>query len=82
MMNEINEYMTPPGPTVEPVTVTKGNKKRKKPSTDDLKQKARFHCKCPEQWKPVSKYNAKRMTEFVEESEFNSLWRRQTLTNS
>ena len=53
------------------------SKKRKKPSIDqsgrdELKQQARLHCSCPQQWKSVSKYSQNRMTEFVLEKEFES----------
>jgi hypothetical protein len=69
--DSISEYLSPePAPKV---TVSK-SKKRKKPSDDgtrqELLEKARFHCKCPEQWRSVSKYSDKRMLEFIQEKEF------------
>lgn len=71
----IDDYLAKVDNNIVPtVVVTKANKKRKTADTqaaDNLKQKARLHCKCPEQWRSVSKYNPKRMTEFVQEQEFN-----------
>ena len=36
----------------------------------DLKKRARLYCKCPEQWRAVSRYNPKRLEEFCMEQEF------------
>ena len=62
--------------TDEPALVTgKKSKKRKsdnKAELDSLKKKARLYSK-PEQWRSVSKYNEKRLSEFCEEHE----WREQ-----
>jgi hypothetical protein len=49
------------------------NKKRraeKQPIDDDLRNKARFYCTCPEQWRSVSRYSAERLAQFVQENEF------------
>ena len=49
------------------------NKKRraeKQPIDDDLRNKARFYCTCPEQWRSVSRYSADRLAVFVQENEF------------
>ena len=62
--------------TVPAVVTTKGvSKKRKrteddKTNTDELKKRARLFCKCPEQWRSVSKYNPKRLEEFVTEKTY------------
>jgi hypothetical protein len=70
MTDTIGDYMAdiPAVVTVEPK-----NKKRKKTVTRDeeLRQKARFYCKCPEQWRSISRYSEKRLLEFVQEKEFN-----------
>jgi hypothetical protein len=50
-----------------PLRVTR---KRKATNHDELKKRARLHCKCPEQWKSVSRYNPKRLEEFVQERDF------------
>ena len=49
---------------------TKKRKVEKEAVDESLKQKARLYCKCPEQWKIVSRYNAQRLKEFVDEREF------------
>jgi hypothetical protein len=49
------------------------NKKRKaekQPADDYLRNKARFYCTCPEQWRSVSRYSAERLSQFVQENEF------------
>ena len=49
------------------------NKKRraeKQPIDEDLRNKARFYCTCPEQWRSVSRYSAERTLQFVQENEF------------
>ena len=51
-----------------PTPVTK---KRKRSTTNELRTKARFYCNCPEQWRSVSKYSEKRLTDFVHEREFS-----------
>ena len=55
-----------------PLKVTKKRKTTADRSSehDALKKRARLHCKCPEQWKIVSRYNTKRLGEFVEEQDF------------
>ena len=64
-MTDINEYMAPAGGEIK-------TKKRKLSAPDDeLRQKARLICKCPQQWKSVSKYNPARMREFIDEHEFD-----------
>ena len=50
------------------------NKKRKAPEKpiidEDLRKRAQFFCRCPEQWRSVSKYDNQRLQEFVQENEF------------
>jgi hypothetical protein len=55
-----------------PVKVTKKRKTTADRSSDHdaLIKRARLHCKCPEQWKTVSRYNSKRLEEFVQEQDF------------
>ena len=54
------------------------NKKRKRSTTktdsenNELRSKAKFYCSCPEQWRSVSKYSEKRMSDFVHEREFDN----------
>ena len=58
-----------------PKQVTTGKKRKaitNKEATNDLRQKARLYCKCPQQWRSVSRYNTKRLEEFVEEQEYNN----------
>ena len=60
-------------PEPQPVTASARTKKRKKPTNDEnhtLKKRARFFCKCPEQWRSVSRYSQQRMEQFVQEQEF------------
>ena len=67
-MNPVEEFFSTPD---EPAQVA-GTKKRKRQNIqdDELKKKARLYCTCPEQWRVVSRYNPKRLGEFVEEQEF------------
>ena len=49
------------------------NKKRraeKPPIDEDLRNKARYFCVCPEQWRSVSRYSGDRLAQFVQENEF------------
>ena len=63
-MTDASEYMAPAGGEIK-------TKKRKLVTSDDeLRQKARLICKCPQQWKSVSKYSTARLSEFVSEHEF------------
>lgn len=39
---------------------------------DDLRKRARFYVKSPEQWRVVCKYPAKRLEEFVQEKDFEN----------
>ena len=60
--------------TVVPTTATKKRKKEipanKEAEREQLRKKARFHCACPEQWKSVSRYSNQRLTEFIENKEY------------
>jgi hypothetical protein len=71
-MTDIGDYLANESVPAQ-VTAEPSNKKRKRSLTkdDELRQKARFYCKCPEQWRSVSRYSEKRLTEFVQEKEFN-----------
>ena len=68
----VDDYFVEPNSSVDPVVVTKKRKLSSTDSTkrnefDDLKKRARLFCKCPEQWRSVSRYNPKRLREFVDE---------------
>lgn len=39
---------------------------------DDIRKRARFYVKSPEQWRVVSKYPTKRLEEFVQEKDFEN----------
>ena len=72
----VNDFLPQATTDAAPAVVTKGGKKRKrteddKTNTDELKKRARLFCKCPEQWRSVSKYNPKRLEEFVNEQTFS-----------
>ena len=56
----------------EVVKVTTGKKRKRETKEDNsvLKQKARLYCKCPEQWRSVSRYSDARLQQFIEEQEF------------
>ena len=60
----------------QPKQVTAGKKRKAvtvtKEDHTDLKKRARLYCKCPEQWKAVSRYNTKRLEEFCTEQEFTN----------
>ena len=73
---DISEYKST---EVTPEIVVKasvvGKKKRKrseenKAELDVLRQKARYHCSAPQQWKSVSRYSLERLKTFVMEKEF------------
>jgi hypothetical protein len=72
----VNDFLPQVTTDTAPAVVTKASKKRKrtveddKTNTDELKKRARFLCKCPEQWRSVSKYNTKRLEEFVNEKTY------------
>ena len=61
-------------PEIDPKQVTAGRKRKAATTTKenqtDLKKRARLYCKCPEQWRAVSRYNPKRLEEFCMEQEF------------
>jgi hypothetical protein len=65
----MDEYIAPSLPELTPVVK---DKKRKKPSDDDSenRKKARLYCSCPAEWTAISKYNPKRLQEFIDEKEF------------
>lgn len=44
----------------------------KEAEDDDLRKRARFYVKSPEQWRVVCKYPAKRLEEFVQEKDFEA----------
>jgi hypothetical protein len=72
----VDEFFQEEKTDSEPKQVT-GARKRKavtttKEDTTDLRQKARLYCKCSEQWRTVSRYNSKRLLEFIEEQEYNN----------
>ena len=49
---------------------SKKRRAEKQPIDEDLRNKARFYCTCPEQWRSVSRYSAERLVQFVQENEF------------
>lgn len=74
-MTDVDEYMAT---TVTPVVIQKGKAPKRKRDTeskthdtDELRKKARLYCSCAQQWRSVSRYSSQRMTEFVEEREFD-----------
>ena len=73
MANNVEDFFVEQNTVDEPVAAVVTNKKRKLSSNasstinDDLKKRARLFCKCPEQWRSVSRYNPKRLREFVDE---------------
>jgi hypothetical protein len=74
-MDELDKFFTK-----TPEVVIKPKKKRKHSElkkvdtdTDDLKNRARFYCKSPDQWLIVKKYNRDRLDQFVSEHDFNAL---------
>ena len=71
----VDEFFDKSDDSTSPVPQQVTTKKRKRTaaadiSTDDLKKRARLHCKCPEQWRSVSRYSQKRLEEFVNEQDF------------
>lgn len=73
----ISDFLPPLTKDTVPAVVTKGAAKKRKrtveddnTNTDELKRRARLFCKCPEQWRSVSKYNPKRLEEFVTEKTY------------
>jgi hypothetical protein len=73
-MQSIDDFM--PEPVVEAaVHVTTKKRKRKIHDDDDddvqeLKKKAKFLCKCPEQWTTVNRMNKQRLTEWLSEQDY------------
>ena len=49
---------------------SKKRRAEKQPIDEDLRNKARYFCTCPEQWRSVSRYSAERLAQFVQENEF------------
>lgn len=75
MTDTVDSFMS--NSVVPPIVVTKGKKRKttqstEKEATDELRKRARLHCKCPEQWKIISRYNQKRLEEFICESDYAS----------
>ena len=76
-MSDVDAYMA-----TDPVFVQKGGvkpKAKRKRDTetkthdlDELRKKARLYCTCAQQWRSVSRYSSQRLTEFVEEREFDN----------
>jgi len=73
-MDELDKFFT------KTPEVVKKPKKRKHTElkkidtdTDDLKNRARFYCKNPDQWLIVKKYGKDRLEQFVSENDFNAL---------
>ena len=74
-MDELDKFFTK-----TPEVVKKPKKKRKASELktvdteiDDLKNRARFYCKSPDQWLIVKKYGKDRLEQFVSEHDFNAL---------
>jgi hypothetical protein len=73
----INDFLPSSTDDVMPAVVVKNGAKRKrkaiedKDGLDELKRQARLYCKCPEQWRSVSRYAPKRLAEFCQEQQFS-----------
>jgi hypothetical protein len=72
-MDELDKFFTK---VPEPVKKTKKRKsselKKIDTDTDDLKNRARFYCKSPDQWLVIKKYGKDRLEQFVIEHDFNT----------
>ena len=69
-MADVTEFLAP-STEVRPDIKTK-KRKSSSSSEQDTKQKARLLCKCPEQWKIISRYNEQRLLEFISEKQFDA----------
>jgi hypothetical protein len=72
--SNIDDFL-PTAPENTPVKVTKKKRKRSEKAEDveelvELKKKAKFFCRCPEQWTTVSKMSKPRMKDWVAEKEY------------
>jgi hypothetical protein len=68
-MQSIDEFM--PSKPQEEEVVTKQKRKRKDSDDTELKKKAKFLCKCPEQWTTVNRMSTSRLTEWINEQEYS-----------
>ena len=72
-MTDINvdQYMA--ATTTQPQPVVKALKRKREhaETNNELRQKARLYCQCPQQWKSVSRYSDQRLMEFVQEKQFD-----------
>ena len=69
-MQSIDEFM-PSKPQEGEIVVTKKKRKRKDSDDTELKKKAKFLCKCPEQWTTVNRMSTSRLTEWINEQEYS-----------
>lgn len=73
---QVDDYMAPTTQETPSIDEVKTTKKRKRathsePDLETLRGKARLYCRCPEQWRSVSRYTHKRLREWVEEQEYS-----------
>ena len=66
----VDRYMAATTTPPQPVVKVQKRKRDNAETNTELKQKARLYCRCPEQWKSVSRYSDQRLMEFVQERTF------------
>ena len=72
-MDELDKFFTKvPEPVKKPKKRKHSELKKTDTDTDDLKNRARFYCKSPDQWLIVKKYGKDRLEQFVIEHDFNT----------
>ena len=67
----VDRYMAATTTPPQPVIKVQKRKRDNAETNTELKQKARLYCRCPEQWKSVSRYSDQRLMEFVQEKQFD-----------
>ena len=72
-MDELDKFFTKTEPEKKKTNKKKHTELKKTDTdTDDLKNRARFYCKSPDQWIIVKTYNRDRLEQFVIEHDFNT----------
>ena len=66
----VDRYMAATTTPPQPVTKAPKRKREHAETNNELRQKARLYCQCPQQWKSVSRYSDQRLMEFVQERTF------------
>ena len=73
-MDELDKFFTKTPEVVKKPKKRKASELKKVDTdTDDLKNRARFYCKSPDQWLIVKKYGKDRLEQFVSEHDFNAM---------